>query len=361
MRGQIHSLTSLRFFAALSVVLFHFRDSFGSSFSLGIAANFVSRGYIWVDFFFVLSGFFIAYVYQDQFSGRSFRNYKRFIVNRIARIYPAHAFVVLLFLIWETLTYFLVKYFGLSALPFDGCMSAGTFFTNMLMVHDWGGWFGNCSWNYPAWSISSEWLAYLLFPFILVVLRVAKKGWSAAIACAAVYGVLFVLSLRTGLSLKDLYSSERVLAEFTIGILLYRIFLHSSGRIAHNLFDGLFFLALGAVVLGLHFGFPDVIILPFLAGTILFAALSGEGYVSKVFGARWLVFLGEASYSIYLVHAFDQRLWNSFVVRVIGGDLSPFAANSAFVAVMGGIILSGSLLHMIVERPARQWVRKIMG
>lgn len=353
MRKQIHALTSLRFFAAFSVVLFHFRESFGENLNFGIATNFISRGYIWVDFFFILSGFIIAYVYQEQFSRPSLKIYWRFIINRIARIYPAHVFVVGLFLAWETVTYILVRYYGFSALPFDGCLSPATLASNLLMVHDWGGWFGNCSWNYPAWSISSEWLAYLLFPVTLLVVKFSKGAVAALLTSAALYILFLTIALDDSKSLQSTSSLIRVLTEFAFGILVYRIYVNITQKISAWISN---YLCLGAIVgtvFGLHFGVSDGLIIPLLLGIVLFTALSENGIVVRALRLRWLVFLGEASYSIYLIHAFDQRIWNSIAVRLFGNSFSVSESYIAFLVVMGSILISGILLYLWIEKPAR--------
>jgi peptidoglycan/LPS O-acetylase OafA/YrhL len=95
-----------------------------------------------------------------------------------------------------------------------------------------------------------------------------------------------------------------------------------------------------------------------LAGVVLFTALSEDGIVIRALRVRWLVFLGEASYSIYLIHAFDQRVWNSIYVRLFGETSSVAMTYFFFFTVMAGIITSGILVYIFVEKPARRWVQK---
>ena len=297
-------------------------------------------------------------MYQEQFSWPSIQTYCRFLINRISRIYPAHVFVLGLFLTWESLTYMLVQFYGFSALPFDGCLSPATFATNMLMVHDWGGWFGNCSWNYPAWSISSEWLAYLLFPITLLVLKFSKKAVPALLASIALYILFLTFALDDDLSLQSVSGTIRVLMEFSLGVLVFRIHLRLIHLISSQVCN---FMCLGAMVgavLGLHFGFSDGLILPFLGGIVLFTAIMKDGVMHRMLNARWLVFLGEASYSIYLIHAFDQRVWNSIAVRIFGETFSIGMTYFYFFTVMAGIIASGVLVYILVEKPSRRWIQK---
>jgi peptidoglycan/LPS O-acetylase OafA/YrhL len=358
MQRQIHVLTSLRFFAAFSVVLFHFRESFGEKLNLGIAGNFISRGYMWVDFFFILSGFIIAYMYQEQFSRLSLQVYGRFLINRIARIYPAYVFVLGLFLAWESLTYILVQFYGFSALPFDGCLSPATFATNLLMVHDWGGWFGNCSWNYPAWSISSEWLVYLLFPMTLLVFKFSNEAVPALLASVILYILFLIFALDDGMSFQSTSGNFRVLVEFSIGILTFRIYLKLNQLMPSKMCNIMFLGVIIGAVAGIHLGLSDGLILPLLAGIVLFAAMMKDGFVHRALSVRWLVFLGEASYSVYLIHAFDQRVWNSITVRLFNGTFSVGMTYFFFFTIMAGIVMSGVLVYVLVEKPSRRWIQK---
>src|SRR5215468_10370217 len=84
--GHIKPLTSLRFIAAIWVLLYHFRDHLGLDLGrIGLVAN----GYLGVDLFFTLSGFILAHVYLGEVESGRFA-YGRFLRNRIARIYPMH-------------------------------------------------------------------------------------------------------------------------------------------------------------------------------------------------------------------------------------------------------------------------------
>lgn len=86
---EILSLTGIRAFAAIGVVLTHFHselESFVPSFSL--LAPLYSRGGLGVDLFFVLSGFIITHVYEDKLRLNPKQEYRKYIINRFARIYP---------------------------------------------------------------------------------------------------------------------------------------------------------------------------------------------------------------------------------------------------------------------------------
>src|SRR5690242_12560766 len=91
--ADIRSLTSLRFFAAMAIVLFHFTSLL--PFDANAHTNFFLKCHLGVDFFFILSGFVLMHVYQDAFSNGIDASLP-FYFRRLARIYPLHAATFLL-------------------------------------------------------------------------------------------------------------------------------------------------------------------------------------------------------------------------------------------------------------------------
>jgi len=160
LRPKIPALTSLRFFAALHVLLFHTR-AMGAVFGPVWFQRLSSIGYTGVTFFFVLSGFILVYTY----SGRSVTA-KKFWSARFARVYPAYAFALLL-----TLPFFLygVAHFREIGLPFMAFETAHIKIAAGLEVLLLQSWVppAALSWNAVGWSLSVEAFFYLLFPFLL--------------------------------------------------------------------------------------------------------------------------------------------------------------------------------------------------
>jgi peptidoglycan/LPS O-acetylase OafA/YrhL len=154
---QIKCLTSLRFFAAAMIVVFHsvnaFRIADNSKIHFPLAQG--------VSFFFVLSGFILTYAYPSLCGGHRIRD---FYVARIARIWPAH-FVAFLLLLW--------------LIPSAGWVWNGAWqivAANLLLVH---GWVPSASYyfsfNSVSWSISTEAFFYLVFPFLIY--RLDRSWW----------------------------------------------------------------------------------------------------------------------------------------------------------------------------------------
>ena len=158
---ELKPLTSLRFIAAFWVLLYHFKDHLG----LGMGQfGLVADGYLGVDLFFTLSGFILAHVYLSHLEGGRF-GYGGFLKNRIARVYPMHL---------AALGAMLVLFAGAAILGVGesnpDAFRLSDLPAHLLMIHAWGA-TPSVGWNFPSWSISAEWLAYLLFPIVAGVVK----------------------------------------------------------------------------------------------------------------------------------------------------------------------------------------------
>ena len=171
-KGEIKALTGLRIVAAVWVVLFHFRPML-SDISPDLRENLspiLNCGAQGVDLFFILSGFVLAWNYLDRM-GRSWstREMLHFLWLRLARVYP----VYLVTLHLAALLVILSLHVGHVPLPEVSSLTAISYVRQVLLVQLWfEPFFDGTSWDGPAWSISAEWLAYLLFgALVLVIFR----------------------------------------------------------------------------------------------------------------------------------------------------------------------------------------------
>ncbi len=177
--GQLPSLTSLRGLAALWVVLYHFSVQCFPNLDATPYTHIIHKGYLAVDLFFMLSGFVMTHVYHRAFSESVTRHYRGFFVARIARIYPLHVLILLLFVAtavasqWTTGT---ATIGSIRDIPLQGSESVSALVANLFMLQGLDA--GKLSWNYPAWSISVEFMAYLLFPFALPAIWARPIGQS---------------------------------------------------------------------------------------------------------------------------------------------------------------------------------------
>ncbi len=178
-RGEITALTGLRIVAAVWVVLFHFRPMLGdvsTDFRDGLAPV-LNCGAQGVDLFFILSGFVLTYNYLDRM-GRSWstRATLHFLWLRLARVWPVYLVTLHIAALWVIFT----LHVGHVPSPDAAQLTAISYVRQILLVQLWFvPFFDDSSWDGPAWSISAEWLAYVLFAVMVLVLLRMKQATRA--------------------------------------------------------------------------------------------------------------------------------------------------------------------------------------
>jgi peptidoglycan/LPS O-acetylase OafA/YrhL len=295
--GQLPSLTPLRGIAALWVVLYHYCGTRQYFPNLDITPHsyILSKGYLGVDMFFMLSGFVMAHVYCRSFSEGVRRHYRGFMVARIARLYPLHVFVLFLFVATAVISQLAIGFASgsFTGIPLTGPESLTALVANMLMLQGLAA--GQLSWNYPAWSISVEFIAYLGFPFALPF--IARASGSTRLVLGAL--LFAALALLAALTKGDFDQWDgpitllRCMPEFLLGTLLYFTFRDHAQR--PWLFSDLaIFTLLVATLAGLHFGVPDLLIVALFAALVLLA-VGNNGVFARCANIAPLVWLGEIS------------------------------------------------------------------
>ncbi|AZQ61712.1 acyltransferase [Flammeovirga pectinis] len=362
---HISSLTPLRGIAALWVVLFHidvstyYRD-------LGAilprdATGLFSKGYLWVDFFFLLSGFIIYHVYGKLFTeGIDFQKAKKYLWSRFTRIYPLHLFTLLIVLLGTLVVahfYPQIKedgswttYFAKEALPGQFLM-----FNAMNTYHF-------LSWNMPSWSIGAEWETYLLSVFFLPYLGRQNKIALVSSSLLAYFGLYFLVRLHPNHSLDITwdYGFLRCLFSFVIGVNLYRVYTWKHGKEQLSK-DYVFVGLLVTIFLGFHFKFYDLIFIP-LFSLLIVAAAYNNTKVKSILEKPFFEYIGKISYSIYLIHGLVFFFfWFQFPQWKVefGWDEMPSLWRLAYIFVfLGSTILFSMFSYHFVEVKARNWLRK---
>ena len=221
--SQLPSLTALRGLAALWVVLFHYTALYFPRLDITSHSSLIGKGYLAVDLFFMLSGFVMTHVYYRAFCQSVKENYRSFLVARIARLYPLHLVVLVSFVATALLVQLLAYASTGSAerIPLTGSRSVAAAVANIFMLQGLSA--EHLSWNFPSWSISVEFMAYLAFPLIL------PWVWRAS----AHVKVILLLIIAAALSLFAYLSGGdfnqwggplvllRCLPEFLLGALIY--------------------------------------------------------------------------------------------------------------------------------------------
>ncbi len=361
---QLQSLTSLRGLAALWVVLFHYSAIYFPRLDIGDYSNLIAKGYLAVDLFLLLSGFVMTHVYYRAFTESVTQHYRNFLVARIARLYPLHLLVLLLFLATALTSQLLVyvRTGSFQGIPLEGTRSFSAFIANLFMLQGLAA--GQLSWNYPAWSISIEFMAYLGFPFALPAIWRANDAVKFALALSlfALLGLLAYVTTDDFNQWDGPITLLRCLPEFILGTLLYCVY--RSGRYAIVLKRN--FAAIGIVVaaiLSLHFGGPDLLTVILFAGLIL-AAVSNSGTFARVINVAPFVWLGDISYSLYLIHGFVQfsatKVLDTFGLH----DRANLSASLSLVlmtVMVAACLISAAITYFTVEIAWRRYLRNSLG
>lgn len=379
----IKQLTGVRFVAAAWVVLYHYQPAIAAAgFLFPLVHEFLRVGSLGVDLFFALSGFILTHTYLNKIGPRfTWKGAGNFLWLRLARIYPAH-FVMLNI---AGLAVLAAAIIGKSDAADRSWLNPWAYIKQLLLIQEWGA-NPDRGWNFVAWSLSMEWLAYIIFTLLVLVLwRVRDRLpiWALAlIAFICLLPLLYIGLTRTDdpFLTTNWGSSIRVLTEFWSGAFAYlvvrRLYTSPLGpkaqvRRAANALTWVIPIAivLVSIVLGniaaLQWeNLPNeaprayIIIVPFLVLWIAALALAKNG-IANFLSTERLLLGGFISYSLYLVHLVWYGLWRTAMsaVGITGGPLY-------WVGLVGLIVMAivfAWLLWRFVEEPAREWMRSKIG
>ena len=314
--------------------------------------------------FFMLSGFVMAHVYYRAFSEGVSQHYRSFLVAQIARLYPLHVFVLLLFVATAVAGQLMtgVATGSFEAMPLTGPRFISAIVANIFMLQGLAA--ARLSWNYPEWSISVEFLAYLAFPFALPLITRAPNAVKLVLG-AFLFAALAWLAVFTRGDF-DQWDGPitllRCMPEFLLGTLLYFTFRDYGHQFGLNRDLGVL-VVLGTTLVCLHLGAPDLLLVSLFAALILLA-VSNAGVFAKVANTEPLIWLGEISYSLYLIHGLI-RFAASKGLSAFGiqhrAALSSGKSLALMMLMLALCIFCGSASYSIVEIVWRKRLRALLG
>jgi peptidoglycan/LPS O-acetylase OafA/YrhL len=357
MKTQLLPLTSLRFFAAIAVVMQHMN-------------LFADSGSTAVEFFFVLSGFVLTYGYARKIISFDLTAFRKFWILRVFRLYPVYMLTgVIAACLWIG-----------SDWPYTNADAFRSAFMAQTYTH-----IGKSVFNFngPSWSVSDEFFFYLSLPFILVVfhkINIAKSTTSLALTWLAllIFRVLITVPFLHDITIFSfgwwfLYISPYVrILGFIQGILLAYFFLlreqendaPRNNRITWTLIE---VIALGSMVVAtqaashlpaaLQFSVTFAIPISF----VIFVFALGRGYISTTLSLRPLVHLGEISYSIYMIHAPIMEWAARFLSPSFYGAGIHSWHIMAQIGLASIVIGLSDVLYRYIEQPCRDYARQIVG
>lgn len=353
-------LDALRGVCAVLVVLYHFQ-------STGYISNLplVRNGWLFVDYFFVLSGFVIAHSYRERIGDRAV-SVGRFMALRIGRIYPLHIAVLLAIAALELLLVFggetIAQY--VSREPFSGSRSLGALFQNIFLLQSFGI-PGGEGWNIPAWSIAAEMWTYLLFALVFLVRGRAMLWLTAALGLS---GLIFAGSTSDDLHITFQGGFLRCVFGFAMGVLTYHAF-RRFGGLGGNGWEIVFLV--GTVV---YVSFAEdalTFAAPFVFSGMIFVLASQRGIVSRVLEVNVFQMLGLFSYSIYMIHNFvhgrfaevlqvtglvDVSVNSAGVTRL---ESSPLVSDLVTLVMLAVLVFGSWITYTLVEKPGRNLSRRL--
>jgi peptidoglycan/LPS O-acetylase OafA/YrhL len=369
---HFQALDSWRGIAALLVALYHLHV-FGHFFEL----SFVRNAWLFVDFFFVLSGFVIAHAYADRLTNGE--DLAIFAIRRFGRLWPLHVVTTLASI---ALIDVLKLGFGLLGLVrFEVPVFAsqepwtwGTVAANLLMLHGLG-LPGADPLNAPSWSIATEFHVYFVFAIVCLFARTRLLGISLAIAALAL--IVILLNAHATLAVPPRLAIVRGLYGFFVGAVVWHAWRARSVPFRHMPQWEFAVVILMVVFASFAGATPLTLAAPLLFGLTVFVFAYEAGPISRLLKTGPLLWAGLCSYSIYMVHMpiyltlervvllLERRLdlpltkvmsapWFDIPVPILTfGNM--WLMDLVALLCLALVVLVASVTYLLVEHPARRY------
>lgn len=331
---------------------------------------------LFVDFFFVLSGFVIASNYQTAITTPT--QLRTFMILRLGRLYPLHLFMLALVVAFECMILVTGTTLGTTGrAPFTVEHSVASIFLNLVFINGIGP-HSAPTWNQAAWSASVEFYTYIVFALTVLYLR---RFWLVGvIAIHLASQMILYIGNDSSLNLALL----RGLSGFMTGVICYNISLWLRARTAPSLSSRftIWELLSAGIMLGYVWITPQSDIgsmLSFYVFALVVLIYSYDaGQISRLLATKAFTRLGLLSYSIYMTHGFVQaRLFNMggllgkltgtpwIIQRELDGQMLPFLGTSQtqgtllFMLMFTGVYLFSEVTFRFIETPTRLYARKL--
>jgi peptidoglycan/LPS O-acetylase OafA/YrhL len=292
-------LDSWRGVCAVIVVVYHFTAK-----SHLLFLPFFRNGWIFVDFFFVLSGFVITHAYRHHLERP--KELLAFAIRRFGRIWPLHVAMLLPFLLTESLKLLLTaKGFSADHAPFTGEMSIPGLAANIFLVQSMGV-LTYVSWNVPSWSISVEYWTYIVFGIaVLATARAERPGFWSALLLAGIFVISLVVLIDYAKTLETIvtFGFFRCLLGFIGGHFAYQLWRRLPAPQGSTTIELMTVLLVSLFAIYLANGL-FAFLAPLVFGSAVVVFAHERGVLSRLLRGRFFVMLGRLSYSIYMTHWF---------------------------------------------------------
>lgn len=351
---RFEALDSLRGVCAVLVVMFH----------MPIASHWrdwplIQHGYLFVDYFFVLSGFVIAHAYAQRL--RTPKDAGRFMVRRLGRVWPLHVLMLAAFVGLELVRLW-TAFDGVT--PFERDRSVEAIWTNLLLIQAFNI-HGYLTWNGPAWTLSVEVGCYVVFAALLLLAPGRRFGlwrWVGA-AAALVCAVIVATQAPRWMNTTHDFAFPRAVYGFFLGAALQGVWLRLP-RLKGAAATVLELATAAAICLFVAWAEgPAAVPVTLLFVFAVWVFAGEDGAVSRLLNRPALVTLGRWSFAVYMVHMLVLTImlivarkadWMPNGRRI---DFGSVWLNDLFaLGVMAFIVALAVLVHRTVEVPAQKQI-----
>jgi peptidoglycan/LPS O-acetylase OafA/YrhL len=355
---RLHELDGLRGLLALYVAVYHLAAPLsGPGMSLAWLHPLLEPAWFAVDMFFVMSGFVMAHVHGAAFgAGVRAPALRHFFAARVARLVPVHLFALAVM--------------AIGILPFvlhrpeftspHGRFAWTAGLASLLMLH--GPWIAQRTWNYPAWSVSAEMHAYLVFPLLAPLIARLQGGAAVALTAACVLVPFSVYQF--GLAgethpTNGLIVLARVLPLFVAGMAIHR--LRAAPAMRSSAVACVAFVLVPVLLLA-----PATSALAVLLAPLVLLSTLGHPGVRGALSRPAVVWLGAISYSLYMTHALVEMFGIDIAVRRLARSFhfdivaDPLASSALLLAALGAAVLLGAATWRWIEVPGRRLVLRLL-
>ena len=362
-------LDSFRGIFALCVVVFHMH--YLNSIT---EIPFFRNSNLFVDFFFVLSGFVIThgYAFNKKLS------FGRFAISRTFRIFPLHIATLLVVIIIEICKLIALKYgISFNRMPFTQETDPSQIIANLLLLQSWTTYTNALSFNFPSWSISIEFYMYFIFFSTLIFKGIFRYILWFAIASTATF--LFVNNYLTADYILS-SSVPRGLSGFFAGSTTYLLYNKTYKTIqfkpiVYSVCEFILFITLIFVIAS------DIanksLVLIFLFSSSIYVFAYEKGLLSKFLSTSIFKSIGKLSYSIYMTHASilliiltgyittEKALHWQLVTPLANGikmiDFgNSFGNNINIILILTIVVYCSNLTYRYIEIPGLELGRKLI-
>lgn len=349
---MIKPLTTLRFFFAMMVFTSHLGFvKTDIAWYNWLKRNIFFEGYLGVSFFFILSGFILAYSYKEKIVLKQITN-RKFYIARFARIYPLHFLTLLL------------------AIPLvisKGDFNMSQFLSNLFLVQSFipfqSYYF---SFNSPSWSISDEMFFYAVFPFLILIVNRMKMQHLVFFGVITVLLIILIAITPTSIHKTYFYINPILrIIDFILVLLLFELyrtrkFSSYFQSIKSETFFEFFSIALLLVFIAFHnyfdrgYRYSVYYWIPIIF--VIYTFAFSKGHLSKLFSTKLMVIGGEISFAFYMIHLVIINYALLFKSQYLSNVNDIIFSLFLFFI----ICLLSLLIYYFYEKPLNAYLRKRM-